>query len=161
MLLQRKCGDEDRARDLRQETFCIALEKLRAEPLAEPEKLAGWLYGVARMLWRGEQTRSQRRRTDADSVRVELAEDRRPGPLASLEREEVARLVRELVGEMSVERDRRLLFRYFVDEEDKNVVCRELGLDRVHFNRVVFRAKQRFRELVEGAERRAGLRLVR
>ena len=50
---------------------------------------------------------------------------------------------------MTVKRDRDLLLRYYVHEEEKPEICRALGLDSLHFNRVLYRAKQRFREILE------------
>ena len=32
-------------------------------------------------------------------------------------------------------------------EDDKERICRDLGLTAVHFNRVLFRARERFKEL--------------
>lgn len=46
-LLARRIGDDERARDLLQETFCIAIEKLRKTDLDNPERLAGYLRGIA------------------------------------------------------------------------------------------------------------------
>jgi RNA polymerase sigma-70 factor (ECF subfamily) len=36
----------------------------------------------------------------------------------------------------------------YVRDEDKDEICASLGIDSTHFNRVLFRAKQRFRELL-------------
>jgi RNA polymerase sigma-70 factor (ECF subfamily) len=36
----------------------------------------------------------------------------------------------------------------YVREEDKDETCARLDIDSTHFNRVLFRAKQRFRELL-------------
>ena len=39
--------------------------------------------------------------------------------------------------------------RFYLDDEDKDAICRALGLSYEHFNRVIFRARNRFRELLE------------
>jgi hypothetical protein len=41
------------------------------------------------------------------------------------------------------------LVRYYLDDESKEEICAALGLSDEHFNRVIFRAKNRFRELLE------------
>jgi DNA-directed RNA polymerase specialized sigma24 family protein len=46
-LLARRIRDDERAGDLLQETLCIAIEKLRDEALDNPERLAGYLRGIA------------------------------------------------------------------------------------------------------------------
>jgi len=48
-----------------------------------------------------------------------------------------------------VARDRDLLMRFYLHDEDKALICRELNLSEEHFNRVIFRARNRFRELLE------------
>jgi RNA polymerase sigma-70 factor (ECF subfamily) len=45
----------------------------------------------------------------------------------------------------------------YVKEEEKDEICARLGIDSTHFNRVLFRAKQRFRELLV---QRGRMRLV-
>ncbi|HKD10487.1 MAG TPA: sigma factor, partial [Thermoanaerobaculia bacterium] len=50
LLLRRSAGDPSLAEDLAQETFRIALEKIRRGDLREPEKLAGFLCSLARNL---------------------------------------------------------------------------------------------------------------
>ena len=65
-----------------------------------------------------------------------------------------------LLNELNVERDRELLTRYFVYDQEKDLICRELNLDSLHFNRVLFRAKGRFRSLIENAGER-GLHIVK
>ncbi|HET9795823.1 MAG TPA: sigma-70 family RNA polymerase sigma factor, partial [Thermoanaerobaculia bacterium] len=63
---------------------------------------------------------------------------------------------RRVLAELPSERDRRILFRFYIDEDDKEQICRELSLTSLHFNRVLFRARERYRALYrEIAERRA------
>jgi RNA polymerase sigma-70 factor, ECF subfamily len=50
---------------------------------------------------------------------------------------------------MPVARDREILVRFYLDDEERETICRELGLSEEHFNRVIFRARNRFRELLE------------
>jgi hypothetical protein len=42
-----------------------------------------------------------------------------------------------------------VLVRFYLDDEDKEKICSELRLSEEHFNRVIFRARNRFRELLE------------
>jgi RNA polymerase sigma-70 factor (ECF subfamily) len=68
---------------------------------------------------------------------------------------ERAALVRRVLAEMPSERDRQILFRFYLAEDDKESICLDLGLTSLHFNRVLFRARERYRELYE--ETAAGL----
>ena len=153
-LLHRLGALPDLAEDLAQESFRIVLERLRREGLADPAGLAPFLRGTARNLLIAERRRTARRRTWGDTG--ELAEVVAPAPsqLQSVLLEEEADIVRKLIGELPTERDRQLLWRFYVGEEDKDRICADLGLDSLHFNRVLFRARQRFKELLERFEKR-------
>jgi RNA polymerase sigma-70 factor (ECF subfamily) len=159
-LLKRRTRDPELALDLRQDTFRIALEKLRSSALEEPERLAAYLRGVALNLWLGQRRKDTRRATTADSEAVELVADEGAGPFENVSREQVRRAVGVLLKELGTARDREILTRLYLDDEDKESICAALGVDSTHFNRVLFRAKQRFRELLVRAEQRSKLRLV-
>jgi RNA polymerase sigma-70 factor (ECF subfamily) len=46
-------------------------------------------------------------------------------------------------------RDRELLVRFYLHDEPKEELCRQYGLSDLHFNRVIFRARERFRDLLQ------------
>lgn len=135
------------ADDLHQETFRVVLERLRRRELDEPEGLVGFLRGIARNLVIAERRKSARRRTEADEEELAQAVHPAPGQLSAVLLDEEAETVRQLIRELPTERDRELLLRFYVTEEDKESLCTDLGLDSLHFNRVLFRARQRFKEL--------------
>ncbi len=147
-LLRRLGAPPEQADDLHQETFRIALERLRRRPLDEPEGLAGFLRGVARNLLVAERRKTARRRTEADPEGLERFVDHAPGQLSSVLRDEEAAIVRRVIGELPTDRDRQILYRFYIAEGDKETICADLGLDSLHFNRVLFRARQRFKELL-------------
>jgi RNA polymerase sigma-70 factor, ECF subfamily len=157
-LLRRVTRDPATAEDLHQETFRLALEKIRLGEIREPEKLPGFLTSLARNLATEDARRGIRRGQwhDHDPERVEQASDPEPGQLSALLRKERAAIVRRVIGELEQDRDRQLLFRYYIAEEEKEQICRDLALDQVHFNRVLFRARQRYKDLYE--KRQPGLR---
>lgn len=159
-LLKRRCGDPELALDLRQETFRIAIEKLRSTPLEEPERLAAYLRAVALNLLVANWRKDARRATTPDSDAVDVAVDHGSGPYDQVSDIELQRTVRALLSELPTARDREILTRVYLDEEDKDSICRSLGVDGAHFHRVLFRARQRFRELLLRAERKHKLRLV-
>jgi RNA polymerase sigma-70 factor, ECF subfamily len=72
-------------------------------------------------------------------------------PAEALARDGEGQVVRRLLAELPVERDREILRRHYLSEESKDSVCHALGIDDAHFRRVLHRAKQRLRELLEAA----------
>lgn len=159
-LLKRKTRDPELALDLRQETFRVAIEHLRAHGLKEAERIGAYLRGIAVNLAIADARKTTRRATTADSEAVELVADPAASPVESVSSEQVREAVRSLLAELPVARDREILVRFYLEDEDKESICAGLGVDSAHFNRVLFRAKQRFGELVARAEQRGKLRLV-
>lgn len=159
MLLERHTSGRPEAQDLYQDTFRMALDKLRRGELREPERLAGFLASLARNLaiefYRG----VARRRTEADGDTLERVASPRSSQLGEMLDAEKKRVVLQLLGELRVERDREILFRFYLAEEDKEIIARDFGIDSLQFNRILHRARQRYKEIVES--RAGGLRLVR
>jgi RNA polymerase sigma-70 factor, ECF subfamily len=154
-LLRRLGAPPELAQDLHQETLRIGLERLRQRGLDEPAGLAGFLRGTARNLVVAERRKNARRRTDADDEELAQAVHPAPSQLSAVLQDEEAETVRRLIGELPTDRDRQLLLRFYVAEEEKGIICSDLGLDSLHFNRVLFRARQRFKELLERESRQA------
>jgi RNA polymerase sigma-70 factor (ECF subfamily) len=149
-LLRRLTRDEAAAEDLYQETFRLVIEKVRRGELREAERLPGFVSSLARNLFLGSARRGGRRRQwQGDSEAAETAPDPAPGQLAKLLAQERAAAVRHVLTELKNDRDREILSRYYIADEAKENICRDLDLSDLHFNRVLFRARQRYKELFE------------
>lgn len=155
-LLRRLTRRRDLADDLHQETFRIVLERLRGPGIEDPRRLGGFVHRTARNLHLGLARKQTRRKTGGEDSLPDVG-DSRPDPLDSMLRGERASLVRRLLAQLEPERDRQILLRYYLAEDSKSSLCADLGLSGVHFDRVLYRAKGRFRELLERSERRRHL----
>ena len=133
--------------DICQETFRITLEKMRREEIREPQRISGFICGVARNL-AIEHVRKLRKSTNLEEIgTAEQIPDPTPDQFEQLWRKERSAIVRQVINELKVKRDREIIYRYFIAEEDKDQICADLGLPRDQFNRVIFRALKRYKEL--------------
>ena len=148
VILDRQTSGRPEAEDLFQDTFRTALEKLRHGELRDPAKLPAFLAQIARSLAIEHYRKLTRRRTDADSDAVHAAVAPDAGPLAGLLARENASLVRQVLAELGNERDRQILLRFYLAEDDKERIAGDLGLTGLQFNRVLHRARQRYKELL-------------
>jgi len=57
--------------------------------------------------------------------------------------------VRSIIESLPTLRDREIVKRFYLDEDEKDAICRDLGLSPLHFDKVIFRARQRMRALLE------------
>jgi RNA polymerase sigma-70 factor (ECF subfamily) len=135
--------------DLSQDTFKIVLQKVRRGDLRQPERLSGFVCSVARNTAVDYIRRTRHLRTQEAIGNAERIADPAPSQLEEILKQERAAAVRQLINELKQERDRELLLRYFIAEDDKETICRDLGLTRAQFNNVIFRATARFKELYE------------
>jgi len=148
-ILRRHAREPSLAADLRQEALIVVIERLRSDGLDEPEKLAAFLYQTAINLARGEARTYFHRNTHPDFEAIDRAATAEPLLADLLERAELGRIVRTLLGELGQQRDREILRRFYLRDENKHDICTALELSAAHFDRVLYRARQRFREILE------------
>jgi RNA polymerase sigma-70 factor (ECF subfamily) len=130
--------------DIRQETFLRVLHVLRQKNgLANPEKLGAFVNGVCRNVLI-EYYRSVSRHGPSPEPDVDVAGPG-PDPEAKCVNEERKRGVREILEQLPA-RDRKILRLVFMEEKEKDEVCRMCDVDRGYLRVLLHRAKNRFRE---------------
>lgn len=138
--------------DIRQETFLRILSILRKEAgVQHPERFGAFVNSVCNNVLL-EQYRSS---TRAESMDENFdPPDKTIDMDRTLVTQESQHKVQTILAKMP-ERDRRLLRAIFLEEADKDQVCKEYGVDRGYLRVLVHRAKQQFRSLL-GETRQAG-----
>jgi len=135
--------------DIRQETFARVLAILRKDAgVQHPERFGAFVNSVCNNVLL-EQYRSSARtenmNEEFDPPDTTIDMDR------ALVTEESQRRVNSVLLRMT-ERDRRLIRAIFLEDADKDEVCREYGVDRGYLRVLVHRAKQQFRSLLMQSE---------
>jgi RNA polymerase sigma-70 factor (ECF subfamily) len=147
--------DRHAADDLLQRTFLQAIKKIRTEGLDDPGNLGGYLYRTACKLatayWRGELSR----RHENDRELLTNLKDEALSVEERLDHEQLAKHVRDLMDHLPVQRDREVLERFYLHEEPRTAIRESLQLTDMQFNQVLWRARQRFGDIL----RKAGLAL--
>jgi RNA polymerase sigma-70 factor (ECF subfamily) len=143
--LARVIRDRDLAADILQDAVVTALQKLRAGEISDRAQLDGYVYRVALNHFRNHLRKDKSQVSDPGAA-VDLIEEHEPPD--SLQAAQWAKVVKQMLKEVSPARDRELLVRFYLHEETKEQLCKSLGLSDLHFNRVIFRARERFRELL-------------
>jgi RNA polymerase sigma-70 factor (ECF subfamily) len=143
--------DRDAADDLLQRTFLQAIKKIRTEGLEDPGNLGGYLYRTACKLatayWRGELSR----RHENDRELLTNLKDEALSLEERLDHEQLAKHVRDLMDHLPVQRDREVLERFYLHEEPRTSIRESLQLTDMQFNQVLWRARQRFGDILKKA----------
>jgi RNA polymerase sigma-70 factor (ECF subfamily) len=146
VIVSRAGGAHAPIEDLCQDVLTTALQRIRAGAVRDPERLSGFVAGLARVTVIGYFRKEASRRA------IESRMPSRPGAVGpavvdQLLQQECATIVRAVLAELESDRDRQILFRFYIVEDDKERICADLELTPIHFNRVLFRARERYREL--------------
>jgi RNA polymerase sigma-70 factor, ECF subfamily len=131
--------------DVRQETFTRVFAALRSGKIRQPDRLGAFVNSMCNNVLL-EHYRSSSRDTpledeeqkDFPAVTVDV--------LGTIAAKQMSEKIREIL-EVMPERDRRLLREVFLEERDKDDVCRDFGVDRDYLRVLLHRAKQAFKSL--------------
>jgi RNA polymerase sigma-70 factor, ECF subfamily len=130
--------------DVRQETFARVLTSIRKEnALRHPERLGAFVNTVCNNVLFEHYRSSSRSQSLDDEGQPELAISG-TYPLRLVVANQLQAKVREILLTLP-ERDRLLLKAVFLEEKDRDEVCREFGIDREYLRVLLFRAKQDFK----------------
>ncbi len=143
--LRRRGWTTQEMEDIRQETFLRVLQVLRQKSgLEHPERLGAFVNSVCNNIIL-EFYKARARHTAADPDANEPI-DHTIDMDGSLLAEESKRMVRAVLGELP-ETDRKLLKMVFLEEADRDEVCRIMNVDRGYLRVLLHRALMRFKEL--------------
>lgn len=155
-LVRRHCRPlEPAVDDLAQEVLIAVIEKLRSGVVRNPEALPGYVRSTAVLIVQAEYRKRARRGEGSAEVAPDAPEPVGIGeastaddPEVQAHRQQVGMRIRHLLSQMSVGRDHEILRRFYLLEHDREAICTALGIDEGHFRRVLFRARERFSEIV-------------
>jgi RNA polymerase sigma-70 factor (ECF subfamily) len=144
-LIRRKIQNPDDAADLLNAALVVTLEHFDAGRISEASHVGGYVYQVAMNLLKNH----RRKHVERSDRRAEVNEETLAAPEADALETDWSQRVRKLIEELPARRDRILLKRFYLDEDEKENICKDLGLAPLHFDKIIFRARQRIKALFE------------
>lgn len=128
--------------DIRQETFARFFAALRDGKILQPERLGPYVNSICNNVLL-EHYRASGRHDSLDDDEQELPA-KGLDQLGMLSAKQMEEKVREILDKLP-ERDRRLLREVFIEERDKDEVCRDFGVNREYLRVLLHRAKRAFK----------------
>jgi len=145
--LRSRLQSREAIEDVRQETFVRFYAALRDGKILHPERLGSFVNSVCNnVLLEHYRANTRHGSREDDDTEPKESPANVVDMLALLTSRETGEKVREILQQLP-ERDRRLLRAIFLEERDKDEVCREYGVDRDYLRVLLHRAKKSFKSL--------------
>ncbi len=140
--LRRRLACSESIKDVQQETFLRALTAIRAKGgIRQPERFGAFVSSVCNNILR-ESYRTRARYRTMDDAPLDPP-DQAMSPEGALVSAEARKKVQEVLCRMP-SKDQRILRAVFIEQKNKDEVCRELGVSRNYLRVLLHRAKQQF-----------------
>ncbi len=140
--------DPEIAKDCCQQALLITLVKMRAGEIVNPEYLASFLRHTAVNVAISH-FRKEKRYTNLNEDFFPVSATWRDTAARDKDCDTLRLLLREVLDLLTVSRDREILQRYYLHDEDKVLIRHDLGISSAHFDRVLYRAKKRVCRMLE------------
>ncbi len=137
------------ADDVCQETLLRVLRNIRRGAIEQPERLGAYVNTVCNHVLL-ELFRRDKRLSQFPEDAPEISSDEASAETGLLE-DERRDLVRQTLLELS-EKDRELIQRIFLEEHDKDIVCKELKVSRDYLRVLLHRARGRLRVALKAGQ---------
>ncbi len=147
LILLKRTGNNHLAKDLCQDTFIIALQKLRTGKVRKPQSMAAFLRQIAVNL-SIEHYRKEKRYVHQEDGIMSLRTAPRDRKAEQIDQKHARKILEGTLNQLGRPRDREILQRFYLLDQDKLHICSALDLSAAHFDRVLYRARQRMRQLI-------------
>jgi len=145
--LWRQLGPEN-AEDRYHDVILAVVDGIRHRDVRDPERIVGYARTIAqRHLYEAIDDRV-RHRQKVEPEQAVILRDQRPTPEADALRQERAEIAYRVLHAMS-ERDREVLVRFYLKEQQPEEIQRDLNLTETQFRLIKTRAKARYTKLLE------------
>lgn len=145
LIMHKRTDDYSLAQDIVQDAFIIVIQKIRRNEIQKPASIQSFLKQTAINLFIDRTRKEKRRNTFVDSD-IDFSNAIEQTDITyALHLSKTQEITRNVIAELKVERDRELLVQYFFYEKDKKAICNDLSLSPEHFDRVLYRVRQRLK----------------
>jgi RNA polymerase sigma-70 factor (ECF subfamily) len=148
-ILNRQTQNQTLSEDLAQDTFILVIQKARDNTITNPAALSAFIRQIGINLLIGHKRKETRRDTHGvDDIEIHAPTNNMEISRA-LHSDKLLQITTQLLNELKIPRDKEILQSYFIYDKNKHQICQDLDLSAEHFDRVLFRARQRLKQLIQ------------
>lgn len=145
-IILRQSRNPTLAQDITQDAMIIVLEKARNNLIDNPDAIASFIRKVGESVLITHYRKEKRRQTSTSDEMDIVWPDAASDIANKISQQQLVNVVQQVMDELPIERDRKLLVAYFLNGQGKEEICDALELTSEHFDRVLHRAKQRLKQ---------------
>ncbi len=148
-IVRRKFARADFHMDVVQEAFMVVLHKLQRQRIDRPAAILAYLRTTAINIGYASLRKDHKFDSSVDQELIDLIEDATgDDAFDRIEWQHRVQLARDMIQALPTERDRQILTKFYLQDMDKAQICTQLDLTPAHFDRVIYRAKERLGTLI-------------
>ena len=148
-IVRNKFRNTDLHMDIVQDAFMLVISKLRNHEIRQPHTIRAYLRSCAINIGHEYLRKNQKYNSSMAQDQLDWLADEQIGILDQLAWEDGLRQVKQVVEELPTQRDRQILRLFYFDHHSKADICVLLDLSPAHFDRVIYRARERLKALIE------------
>ncbi|MEM7364564.1 MAG: RNA polymerase sigma factor [Pseudomonadota bacterium] len=148
LMLRAHTRSWDLAEDLAQETILRTIVRIKKDEIQKPSAIKNFMYGMGKNLFLSQLRRSD----DNPKLRADVSDDVRSAERTPEESHlfaELSELAIALLDDLSQDRDRDILARYYVQEQSKDEIRDVYDLSSGQFDTILHRARSRWHKLLD------------
>lgn len=148
-VVRKKFSISNNQEDIVQDSFMLVISKLQQGSVKNPNAILGFLRTTAIHIGY-EYLRKDKKFTSAlDQEMLEVIEDSKNDILSSIIWDDKIKYVKQVIDELKIPRDKDILISFYFNDKNKSDICKQMDLSSEHFDRVLYRARQRLKEIIE------------
>ena len=137
--------------DIVQDAFMLVISKLQKGHVKKLKSITSFLRSTAINLGYEYQRRDRKFNSSLDQNLLHEIKDAKRDILSTVIWNEKVSLVKQVMSELPTQRDKDILTMFYFNEVTKFAICLELELSSEHFDRVLYRARERLKQLIESS----------
>ncbi len=148
-IVRRKFNQSNNHEDIVQDTFMLVIAKLKQGSVRNPQAILGFLRTAAIQIGYDYLRKDKKFTSDIDPDLMETFSDAQEDILSTLIWNDKLKFIKEMIDGLKIQRDKDILINFYLKDQSKQSICNDLDLSPAHFDRVIFRAKERLKKIIE------------
>ena len=140
----RSCHHEDILHD----AFMLVLDKLQRKKINNPEAVLAYLRSTALNIGFEYMKKDKKYASAVNQDLIEVIADAQDTLLSQMVWDDKVHFVKQVINELGQERDQEILLQFYFEGVSKVRICQNMSLKSAHFDRVIYRAKERLKILI-------------